>query len=99
MVVCPRAAQRYKAQLHEQAMRSLRAFLIRLRGCLRSAEREEELNDEIDGHLQLNVDDNLRAGMSPDEARRQAVLKLGGIEAVKEAMRDRQGLPWIENTA
>src|SRR5262245_38717749 len=80
-------------------MRSIRAFLIRLGGCLRRSRREQELNDEIDSNLQLHVDDNLRAGMSTDEARRQAVLKLGGIEGVKEAMRDRQRLPWLENIA
>jgi len=80
-------------------MRSIRAFLIRLRGCLWRARGEQELNDEIESHLQLHIDDNLRAGMSPDEARRQAVLKLGGIEPVKEAMRDRQRLPWLESLA
>jgi hypothetical protein len=80
-------------------MRSIRAFLIRLGGCLWRTRREQELNDEVESHLQLNVDDNVRAGMSLDEARRQAVLKLGSIEATKEAMRDRQSLPWLEHLA
>ena len=80
-------------------MRPIRAFLIRLGCCLWRTRREQELNDEIDSHLQLHVDDNVRAGMRPDEARRQAVLKLGSIEATKEAMRDRQSLPWLEHLA
>jgi putative ABC transport system permease protein len=80
-------------------MRSIRAFLIRLGGCLWRTRREQELNDEIDSHLQLHIDDNIRAGMIPDEARRQAVLKLGSVEATKEAMRDRQSLPWLEHLA
>jgi hypothetical protein len=77
----------------------MRAFLVRLLGCLRRSKRERELNEEIDSHILLHVDDNVRAGMSPSEARRQAVLRLGSIEATKEAMRDRQSLPWLENVA
>lgn len=77
-------------------MSRMRAFLVRLGGSLRRDRGEQELNDEIEGHLQLHVDDNVRAGMTPTEARRDAVLKLGGIESVKEAMRDRQRLPWLE---
>ena len=80
-------------------MRWLRAFLVRLGGCLRRTHREQELNDELNSHLQLHIDDNMRAGMSPDEARRQALLKLGSVEAVKEEMRDRQRLPWLEHLA
>src|SRR5574339_286568 len=78
-------------------MRRLRAFLVRFGGCLWRTRREQELNDEIDSHLQLHIDDNVRAGMSAAEARRQAVLKLGSIETTKEAMRDRQSLPWLEH--
>ncbi len=48
-------------------------------------------------HLQLHIDDNLRAGMTPDAARRQAMLKLGGVEPVKERVRDRRGLPWLDS--
>lgn len=80
-------------------MSRLRAFFVRLGGSLRRARAEQELNDEIESHLQLHIDDNVRAGMTPAEARRNAVLKLGGIEAVKEAMRDRGRLPWLEHIA
>lgn len=78
-------------------MSRLRAFLVRLSGSFRRRRGERELSEEIESHLQLHVDDNIRAGMTPAEARRQAVLKLGGIEAVKEAMRDRRRLPWLEH--
>ena len=71
-------------------MNRIRAFLVRLGGLLRRDRDEQEMNAEIESHLQLHIDDNVRAGMSPTEARRDAVLKLGGIESVKEAMRDRQ---------
>lgn len=78
-------------------MRSLRAFLRRAAGLVPSERRERELSDEVESHLQLHVDDNIRAGMSPDEARRDAVLKLGGVEPTKEAWRDRSTLPFLEH--
>jgi putative ABC transport system permease protein len=80
-------------------MNGIRAFLVRLGGLLRRDRDEQEMNAEIESHLQLHIDDNVRAGMTPAEARRDAVLKLGGIESVKEAMRDRQRLPWFELSA
>src|SRR5260370_18245089 len=50
----------------------------------------------MESHLQMRIDDNLRAGMSTAEARREALMKLGGIEQTKENYRDRRGLPLIE---
>ena len=46
----------------------------------------------------MHTDENVRAGLSPSEARRQALLKLGGLAAVTESYRDRRGLPWLEST-
>jgi len=77
-------------------MRSLRAFLRRLTGMLPKQQREQNLADEIDSHLQLHIDDNLRSGMAPEEARREAILKLGGIESTKQAYRDQTTLPFLE---
>ena len=76
-------------------MRALRAWLIRL-AALFSTRRELELAEEMDSHLALHIDDNRRAGMSPAEARRQAVLALGGLDQTKERVRERAGLPQIE---
>jgi putative ABC transport system permease protein len=58
--------------------------------------RDRELADEIESHLQMHIDDNLHAGMSPEEARRQALVKLGGVEQTKERYRERRGIPWLE---
>ena len=77
-------------------MRRLRAAFIRVANVLRRGRLERELAAEIESHLQLHIDDNLRAGMTPAEARRQAVLALGGIEQAKERYRDRRGLPSFE---
>lgn len=63
------------------------------------AKGDHELADELESHLQLHVDDNVRAGMHPDEARRQAVLALGGVDQTKERYRDQRGLPFMEHLA
>ena len=78
-------------------MRRLRAWLMRFKGLFLKDARERELADEIESHLQMHIDDNLRAGMSPEEARRVAVLKLGGVDQAKEAYRDRSTIPLIES--
>src|SRR6266481_900792 len=78
-------------------MRLLRAWFLRLGGLFNRARRERELADELESHLQLHIEDNLRAGMTPVEARRQALLKLGGVEQTKEIYRDRWGIPLVES--
>jgi putative ABC transport system permease protein len=60
---------------------------------------DHELAEEFESHLELHIEDNLRAGMSLTEARRQALLKFGGVEAAKESCRDRRGLPFLETLA
>ena len=59
-------------------------------------ERDRELAEELESHLQMHIEDNLRAGMTPEEARRQALIKLGGVEQTKERYRRQRGLPLIE---
>ena len=78
-------------------MKTIRAWLMRLFGVFGSTRSERELAAEIESHLQLHVDDNIRAGMPPQEARRRAVLALGGVERTKEEYRDRRGLPAFES--
>src|SRR6266478_781904 len=78
-------------------MRLLRAWFLRLGGLFSRARRERELADELESHLQLHIEDNLRAGMTPVEARRQALIKLGGVEQTKEIYRDRRGIPLVES--
>ena len=78
-------------------MRSIRAFLLRIRGMLHDDHRERELTDEIESHLRMEVEENIRTGMTPAEARRVALMECGGIELAKEAYRDRLGLPLLEH--
>jgi predicted permease len=78
-------------------IRVIRATLLRVLGTFGGSRSERELADELQSHLQLHIDDNLRAGMSPAEARRQALVKFGGMEAIKEQHRDRGGLPVLRH--
>src|SRR5437867_1892455 len=78
-------------------MRGLRAWFLRLVGLFNKERRDRELAQEIESHLQMHIEDNLRTGMPPAEARREALIKLGGIEQTKESYRDRRGLPVLEH--
>src|ERR1700730_1539548 len=77
-------------------MRWLRAWFLRLGASFRRGRRENDLAAELENHLQMHIADNLRAGLNPQEARRQALIKLGGVEQVKTNYRERQGLPALE---
>jgi hypothetical protein len=77
-------------------LRSLRAWLLRAAGTFAPARREREFAEELDSHLQLHVDDNIRAGMSPDDARRDAIVRLGGLTQARERQRDRIGLQFAD---
>ena len=74
-------------------MKSLRAWIRRLLGTVPSSRADRELDAELESHLQLHIDDNVRAGMSPSEARRAAVIALGGVAQTVDAYRDRRGVP------
>jgi putative ABC transport system permease protein len=80
-------------------MNRLRAWISRLGEHFRRDRRDRELAAEMESHLQFHIEDNLRAGMSTDEARRHALIKLGGLEQTKEAIRDFHGFPFLENLA
>src|SRR5919106_4671562 len=78
-------------------MRALRRHLNRLRHWVVRRRDDERLRGEIEEHLALQTAENLRAGLSPLEARRQAQLKFGAVESVKEHYRDEQGLPGLDS--
>jgi len=75
---------------------SLRIFLARVRGLFQKRRLEEELADEIAAHLEMQIEDHLRQGMTPEEARYLALKKFGGIEQMKENYRDQRGLASVE---
>ena len=77
-------------------MRTLRAWWSRIAGFVRPGAGEREFADELQSHIDLHTDDNIRAGMTPDEARRQALVRIGSVAGAREAHRDRRGLPGLE---
>ena len=79
-------------------MRRLRAVLNRAAGWFGGTQREREWTAEFEEHFRLHFEDNLRAGLSPDEARREALVKFGSIESVKESMRDGATFTWLDST-
>ena len=78
-------------------MRFLRRFLIRLSNFATRQSADRRLQEELAEHLALQAEENIHAGMAPAEARRQAALKLGSAEAVREDHHAEQSIPLIEN--
>ena len=76
----------------------LRLFIHRLCGLFLKRKMERDLEDEIRAHLDMQIEDNLRLGMSPEEARYEALRKFGGVEQVKESYRDRSSLSAVDST-
>ncbi|HEX4170687.1 MAG TPA: ABC transporter permease, partial [Bryobacteraceae bacterium] len=62
-------------------------------------ELEKQLDAELRFHFERQVADQMRGGMSAEEARRTARLKFGAVEGVKEECRDTRGTRWVENAA
>jgi hypothetical protein len=58
---------------------------------------DERLREELEGYVAMQAEENVRAGMTPTEARRQALLKLGAVEAIREQYREEEGLPQLEH--
>jgi len=77
-------------------MRQLRAWLLRFGGFFYRNRRDRELAAELESHLHLHIEDNLRAGMTAAQARREALMKLGGVEQTKENYREQRGVPLVE---
>ena len=74
-----------------------RAAFLRFMYLFRKQKLDRELSAELESHLQLHIEDNVNAGMSPAAARREALLKLGGLAVTKENYRDQRGFPFIES--
>jgi predicted permease len=78
-------------------MRVLRVWFSRLAGLFGHKRPGADVAAELESHLAMQAEDNQRRGMDRDEARRQAIIRLGGIEQAKENYRDQQSVPVLEN--
>src|SRR5437667_4881113 len=77
---------------------TLRSIVQRLTALFRRRRLEDDLDDELRSHLEMSAEVNLRKGMSPADARREALRSFGGVEQTKEIYREQRGLPMIETT-
>jgi macrolide transport system ATP-binding/permease protein len=75
--------------------RLLRLF-HRLRSFFRGTEQDRDLDAEMSAHLELAIEENLQSGLSPGEARRQALVRFGGPQQARENHREARGLPLLE---
>jgi predicted permease len=80
-------------------VRFLRRFLIRLSNFATRRSADQRLQEELTEHLAFQTEENLRTGMAPAEARRQAALKLGAAQAIREQHHAEHSLPFFENLA
>ena len=77
-------------------MRKLLAFWMRLLGTL-PRKHDGDFTDELESCVAMDTERGIREGLPPEEARRQALIRLGGMEQVRNAYRERRGLPWLQS--
>jgi macrolide transport system ATP-binding/permease protein len=77
-------------------MKRLRAWMMRVAGIFTAGPRRE-FAEELESHLQLHIEDNLRCGMTPEQARREAIIKLGGLESTRQSYSEQGTVPFVES--
>lgn len=78
-------------------MNKLRAFFTRLINTLRQAPYSKDFADELETHVAMDTERGIRSGLSAEEARRQALIRSGGIAQAHDAYAQRQGLPGLDS--
>ena len=77
-------------------MRTLRAWMFRVASLFNRRKKDWEMEQEFQSHLQMEMEDKMRSGMTPEEARRAAMIKSGGLSSARESHREQRGLPFLE---
>jgi len=78
-------------------MRILKRLFARTLNFVTGRRGDARLREEMEQHLAIQTEENIRAGLAPEEARRQARLKLGAVEGIRESYHVEEGLPLVEN--
>jgi predicted permease len=78
-------------------MSSLRAWCFRFKGLFNKERKDRELAEELEAHVRMHTEENVRLGMTSVAARRDALIKLGGLDQTKEKYREGRGLPMLES--
>jgi predicted permease len=76
---------------------NLRAIRLRLWGLLRRGDAQQDFEAELDSHIAMDTESGIKAGLDAAEARRQALLRLGGAEQTRQSHRERRVILWIDN--
>src|SRR5260221_10180555 len=80
-------------------MRAIKALRLRFRSLVSRERLDQELDDEMRYHLERQIEENLVAGMSQEDARFAALRAIGGLEQSKEECRDARGWRWLDELA
>ena len=78
-------------------MSAPRRWLSRLAGVIARGHRERDMAEELASHLRMEIEERIARGESPAEARRQALLRSGGMDVAKEAIRGQRGVPFLDH--
>ena len=76
----------------------LHVAIARIRGLFASRTLDAEFEREMATHLDMLADDYAARGLTPEQARREAVLRFGGAMQIQESNRDHRSLPFVETT-
>src|SRR5919108_5067809 len=74
-----------------------RKLQLRLRALFQKRKLDMEMDEEMRSHVEMQVQENIQAGMNPEEARYRALRQFGWVESIKETCRERRGVSWIEH--
>ena len=77
----------------------MRSFFLRLVAFFRRRPLDGDFAEELNSHVALLIDENIARGMTPEEARRKALIELGGVEQITELHRETRSLPFLESLA
>src|SRR5260370_28297131 len=77
-------------------MATTREAFNRILSFFHKEQRDSDLDAELQSHLDLAIEENISNGMPPDEARRRALIRFGGVQQAKEQQRGARGLPWLD---
>jgi hypothetical protein len=75
---------------------SLRQLLNRIRAFFSGSRMDADLDAEMASHLDFAIEENIQRGIPPNEARRQALVRFGGVEQAKQQHRETRGMPFLE---
>src|SRR6266498_3117715 len=79
------------------SMNWLREIQFGFRALLGKQMLDAEMDDEMRSHIEMQTQENIEAGMKPEEARYAALRQFGWVESIKETCREQRGVSWIEN--